>query len=253
MLSKVFFFLLVIGLLFLIRFQDNIFRRLPIDKIWVHRVNSISKLKEVEGRFSGVELDLVFNSQTGVFDVNHPPAKSINLSLVQFFKSHDDDLKIGFWLDTKNLSKENCLAASLLLDSVTNVLGYNHEKIIVESLHPEVLKPFSEKGFLTSYYLPPGLKKLNEEALDTKLAEIKAKLNSNPTNYISYNYLDYSVVNSGLPDRKKLTWITDELYQGLNVRGFVSLIIGAYDKCCLFFDEDVEVILVKYYSVEGDR
>ena len=53
-------------------------------KIWAHRVNSIEKLKETISCFEGVELDVVYIEDGDFFDVNHPPAESIGLSLDEY-------------------------------------------------------------------------------------------------------------------------------------------------------------------------
>lgn len=65
----------------ILNFQIYVFKFFFSSKIWAHRVNSIEKYEEARDLFSGVELDLVFNDLNNSFDVNHPPAKIINLNL----------------------------------------------------------------------------------------------------------------------------------------------------------------------------
>jgi hypothetical protein len=61
----------------------------PLGKVWAHRVNSIEKLAQTGALYSGVELDLVFvdEGEAAFFDVNHPPAPSIGLSLDAYLSS----------------------------------------------------------------------------------------------------------------------------------------------------------------------
>src|SRR5690349_3170954 len=90
-------------------------------KVWAHRVNSIEKKKEIGDKFSGIELDLVYNKTTGIFDVNHPPAASINLSLADYLKA-DLNTNRGYWFDFKNLEEDNVQAACHTMDSIVSGL-----------------------------------------------------------------------------------------------------------------------------------
>ena len=81
--SKIFVAIILIVLLcfLIVNFQMKIFQSVYSSKVWAHRVNSIEKYQEARDIFSGIELDLMFDVASNTFDVNHPPAKSINLSL----------------------------------------------------------------------------------------------------------------------------------------------------------------------------
>src|SRR5690554_6067423 len=75
------------------------------EKIWAHRVNSLEKLASVQNKYTGVELDVVFDTLTNTFDVTHPPTPSIGLSLEQWLQTLDGDK--GVWIDFKNLTAAN--------------------------------------------------------------------------------------------------------------------------------------------------
>jgi hypothetical protein len=126
------------------------------DKIWVHRVNSVEKLKQSEAIFSGVELDLVFNRDGagGTFDVNHPPADSIDLSLDDYLSNSDPPGSMTDWLDIKNLTDQNKREVLARLQWIVKRHDLRTDQIIAESPKFEALRQLSEGGLLTSYYLP---------------------------------------------------------------------------------------------------
>jgi len=98
--SLIFLSFIFLGLLAWIIFYSNGVLKLVFnEKIWIHRVNSIEKLGEVQADFYGVELDVVFLDSLNEFDVNHPPAESINLSLFEYLSTIKENKKLHFWLD----------------------------------------------------------------------------------------------------------------------------------------------------------
>jgi heptose-I-phosphate ethanolaminephosphotransferase len=126
------------------------------EKIWAHRVNSVGKLKRSEAVFSGVELDVVFNSDrdSGYFDVNHPPAESIGLHLDDYLSNADPPGSMTYWLDIKNLTDQNKAEVLKRLQLIMKRHDLREDQIIAESPNFEVLRYLSERGLFTSYYLP---------------------------------------------------------------------------------------------------
>ncbi|MBL1233411.1 MAG: hypothetical protein COA31_011885 [Flavobacteriales bacterium] len=188
--------------------SDFLLKQLHANKIWVHRVNSIEKLQEVNSTFSGVELDVVFNSALNVFDVNHPPAESIGLNLLDYLKSNTES-DLNFWLDFKNLSPENASQALERLAFLCAELNISKKQFIVETTQTELLKLFAKSGFQTSYYLHwPGLYQLNEENLNENIIQIKANIFPE-LSYISSSYHDYEIMQQHFPEQEKLLWLTE--------------------------------------------
>ncbi|MCP3933294.1 MAG: hypothetical protein GY705_29840 [Bacteroidetes bacterium] len=157
----------------LLSLPDNIRNR-----VWVHRVNSIEKAQEAASLFSGIELDVVFDSAKNVFDINHPPTISINLSFEKLVSTLEDT-NLSYWLDIKTLKYGHAERAITRLVHVSTTLNINANNIIVESNNIKLLKKFTQAGFQTSYYLPQ--KKLDAFVLEenkrhkTKMKEL-AKL-----------------------------------------------------------------------------
>jgi hypothetical protein len=121
-------------------------------KVWAHRVDSIGKLGLAEKVFSGVEVNLVFQSGNDWFDVGHPPAKSINLSLEEYLSAAPADMNL--WFDLKNLTLENQEAVVRRLRVLFEQYRLGERFVVVESNNYEGLQYLSRNGFYTSYYLP---------------------------------------------------------------------------------------------------
>lgn len=121
------------------------------DKIWLHRCNSMEKLYEKYAAYPNIEVDVVFrNSRT--FDVTHDIDTSFNLKLDAYF-AYMKDRKGKIWLDIKNLTAENRLAALAGLDRLTRHFQIAKDRLIIESPSYESLELFTQEGYYTSYYV----------------------------------------------------------------------------------------------------
>lgn len=174
------------------------------DKIWAHRANSIAKAQSALGAFKGIELDLVYDKASNAFDVNHPPAISINLSLETYLSNIPLSKEPYLWLDIKNLNANN---AYLILKRLEVIFeNYKHSKVLVETVNPAALPIFDRSGFITSYYLPYGLCLKDSKDLEETIALIKRNLLLQPNLALSSDYQDYSIVSKYFPKRNKYFW-----------------------------------------------
>lgn len=196
--------LIIIGIFYFVSNELFFLKTLFPEKIWIHRVNSIEKLKEVGNEFSGIELDVVWDGTN--FDVNHPPAASIGLKLDEYLGTHDDSRNTVIWLDFKNLNSFNESNSLKKLDSIINQSSFTKKSIIVESPNPEFLKEFSRNGFKTSYYLPRNLNKLSKDSLDEVVNTLKNKVKDASINFLSFPIEDYEVVKKNFGNRDLLIW-----------------------------------------------
>ena len=209
------------------------------DKIWAHKVNSIEKLEAVNKLFPGVELDVVFYTNGNYFDVNHPPDKSVNLSLAKYFQSQINNPNFKYWIDFKNLNQDNELLSANRLDSITRIFNIKKGNIIIESVNPQYLKTYLDKGFLTSYYLPTKLHTLDNGSLKVVLEQIKNNLISHKNTYISIDYKNYHIINKHFPKKNKLVWFT--VYGSVNI---IRARIMLYE---ILLDENVDVLLIPFH------
>lgn len=187
---------------------DKYYTNVIQDKIWVHRVNSIERLKETSPLYSGVEVDILYIPEKNNFDVSHPPAGSTGITLFDYLKSNPDT-STKFWLDFKNLDSTNFSDALKRLTYICQDLALSKDKFIVESNQTKELQAFTDSGFFTSYYLHyPGLYTLSEEDLQIELDKIRKGMQYETT-YISAPFHDYEILRKYFPDKEKLLWMAE--------------------------------------------
>jgi len=125
-------------------------------RVWAHRVDSLGVLMEAKPIFAGVEVDLVFEEESGRFEVRHPPVAATGLTLERMLEAATDRPDLRFWLDWKNVSEENLDAAlGRLLDLDRRF--HLRERTLVETASEATfprLEAIAEAGFEHGYYLP---------------------------------------------------------------------------------------------------
>lgn len=208
------------------------------DKVWAHKVNYTEEYARAKKQFTGVELDVVFESGLRNFDIHHPPEPSIGLTLTNYFASQPNNADVSYWLDLKNVSAENDSLIAVILDSIVTAYHIPQNKVIVESRDPRYLKKLTDRGFKTSYYLPTGLHELNSGELQMQLVQIKQTITVSPTTYISFEYRDYPTINEHFPNSKKISWFT--IYGSMNK---ISARVLLYQ---LLMDKQVDVLLISF-------
>lgn len=188
-----------------------VFENQPDDfkkKVWAHRVNNGDKLVSAAKIFYGMELDVVFDFREKTFDVRHPPAKTNNLSLDQYWGRLDNAGQFKFWIDFKNMSPENGSASLERLLYLAGKHRIPHENIIIESRVSFPLRDFKTAGFMTSYWVTVSLlqndggKRFNELAKNKQLflKKIKKELEEHGIDAVSFPIEFLDVVNKFLPE-----------------------------------------------------
>lgn len=212
------------------------------DKIWAHRVNSTEKLSSAIKYYKGVELDLLYIEDSNFLDVNHPPAKSIDLSFQNYLNVLNENEKPFLWLDIKNLNKANSNKILKKLLFLLKEKQYPLHKILIETHNPKTLPQFSNAGFKTSYYLPYGLSQMPAENLTKTLGNIKLILKDYPEIAISSDIQDYEILKNNFPNKSKYTWSLGSLLR----KNF-------FQTQKALQDPKVKVVLVTYKSPKGNR
>ena len=125
-----------------------------VNKEWAQAINTIALMNALSAKTSGIECDIYFNLQKNNFEVHHDPDKSTGLGLEALLQSYSDrKLSASFWLDFKDLNKENQQPALAELIRLRGKFGLMN-KLLVESSQAELLSSFTDSGFFTSYYTP---------------------------------------------------------------------------------------------------
>ena len=121
------------------------------DKLWAHRVLNLSEINKLSKEFPGFELDIFYNKKLNQFDVKYY-GSLYDVTLDQYFNSCKD-LSLKYWIDFKNLNKNNVTDALSLLDTLTSKYSIKAD-VIIESKNIELLYSFKKHGFSISYWLP---------------------------------------------------------------------------------------------------
>lgn len=244
--KKIILYFIAIGLVVVLFYSNTTISYLFKDKIMIHRVNSIEKLNEVSQKYVGVELDVVYDSISNYFDVNHPPARSIQLNLKQYLSKSNSFKDLVYWIDFKNLSNSNKEMSLIELNHITASLSIPKKNIIVETTSPEFIEGFESAGYLTSYYLPPYLYSKTKDSLTYYIKQIKNKCTEHKTDYISFDSKDYSIVKEYFPDYKKISWYTGESSRLKKIPSKINLYR-------ILLDNNIDYFLFPYLSKNGER
>ena len=105
-LSGLLLLILCLSLLAIPFWNDRIVRRY-IDKIWLHRTNSIEKLHEFEQEYKNFECDVLFLTDSATFEIGHDEPSGEPLKPYLDFLGANPDREL--WLDLKNLNESNCI------------------------------------------------------------------------------------------------------------------------------------------------
>lgn len=212
------------------------------DKIGAHRINSEVRLNSAVKYFDIIELDLVFNEEENYLDVNHPPAKSFNLTFQKYISELPKGVQPVLWLDIKNLNTKTSFKIFNKLQEILTGINYPRNKILIESRTPEALSLFHESGFRTSYYLPFGLSKMRSSILEENLLIIKNKLLLQPYLSISSDIQDYEILKKEFPMTSKYHWAMGQTY------GRHPLLVQQ-----ILRDSTVQILLVTHTTRNGNR
>lgn len=215
------------------------------EKVMAHRVNSLEKLDYTQRFYVGVELDLMYDDHQKRFDVNHPPAPSIDLNLDNYLSEiKNKDLKL--WLDMKNITRKNVVEASNLLSELVDKHGLNKEKILVESPEIHLLSYFKNLGFTTSFYLPYYMYREDPATLKGTIDSIKNLQDIYYSDGISADVSNYEILKCYFETDRKFLWDLHQPYSRKQMEHFKSF--RTYIK-----DPTVEIVLVRVGLPIGNR
>lgn len=203
-----------LGFMLILINNNEVLRLVFSTKVWAHKTNTPEKAKKKAARYSGIEIDVVFNENSNKFDVFHPPFNGYKCLLDEILIITTQNKELIYWIDFKNLNKKNYLAALNELNKLALKYDFQQEQIIVESSNLKCLVPFQENGNKTSYYLPQKLSLVSSYEVNNKIGRIKKYIEEYNPSYISTNFTDYEIVKEHFPNHKKLFWFT--VYGDLN-------------------------------------
>ena len=171
-----------------------------LSEIWAHRCNSVERIRTLSTAFTGFEIDLYWNGE--VWEVNHPPTIDESLPLTQFFEQVGKTKK-RFWMDLKNLDKDNLPQLQSDIEQLSN-LGLLQGPVILETSELKLISALKLTGHQVSFYLPSRTG-ANEEfhslyqslAKDPRIKEV---------DYLSQDLWYLNEMERYFPEFQFLTW-----------------------------------------------
>lgn len=183
-LGAVFLLVLCLPLLFIPLWNDKVVDHY-IDKIWLHRTNTIEKLHEFEDEYKNFECDVLFVPDSADFRTGHDSPSSESLGLYLDFLGKNPAREL--WVDFKNLTEANCRQAESLLTDMLARTGASKEQLIVESRDGKALRHFTREGYYTSCYLDiPRFDEMDEDERAARLDSVQRIADSGAVSAISF-------------------------------------------------------------------
>lgn len=187
------------------------------NKEWMKAVNTPDRMNTVTAGTSGIEMDIYFDSPTKTFSVHH------DINATVYFQFEDllnlylkRKLTASIWMDFKNLSSQNQQDALTTLISLRKKYHLEN-KILVESSYPELLNPFSDQNFFTSYYTPyfnPYL--LDQDSLKAIARQMQNHLDKSRVQALSGYYFQFRFLHERFPNYPILIWGSDDRFSLVN-------------------------------------
>ena len=188
------------------------------NKEWMKAVNTPDRMNTVSTATSGIEMDIYFDSPTKTFSVHH------DINATVYFQFEDllnlylkRKLTASIWMDFKNLSPQNQQEALATLISLREKYHLEN-KILVESSFPELLNPFSDQKFYTSYYTPyfnPYL--MDQDSLKAITAQMQNHLAKSRVQALSGYYFQFRFLHERFPNYPILIWGSDDRFSLVNL------------------------------------
>ncbi len=158
----------------------------PSDKLWKHRVNTAKEALEALKEYNGIEIDVFYMDGANEFQTGHDHPSGI--SLESYFDSIPNASQFYYWIDFKNLSSYNVLAAVDKMNAIITKHKLN-EKVIIESDKADLLAYFNFSGIYTSYWIADVSENLIDYFAEKKLIdELEVILSKTQFNAISAHY-----------------------------------------------------------------
>ena len=204
------------------------------EKIWAHRVNDPDEANIKTKYFKGIEVDLVFDDDSGELFVSHELDKEkMSLTFREYLQKLENPERCSFWLDVKNLDK-NAVAICDTILSLAESFGFK-QQFFVESWHCWALKTAKEKGLKISLWVTNLFDGKEHDTLIWKEKTEKYVSVCDPDALSAY-YRMRPLLDEYFPDRCINLWQTPADYNDENVKITREI-------CC---DPHVKVLLVDY-------
>ncbi len=176
-------------------------------KVWLHASNTISKCHRLSELYSGVEVDIYFDTLRNQTIVGHWPEETSDTSLVRLIEHIKHPFDRYFWLDLKTpeLTDKQINTLARELDSVCTRHNLRN-RLIVESWNYTLLQEIKKHGFLVSFAIDKPVGQTENEFYETVSSDLK----KGDVGIISYHARHWNTVNRCFPNFKHMIFGGDK-------------------------------------------
>jgi len=193
------------------------------EKRFLHSVNSIESIRYADSRYTGIEIDVRFDTAKQFFDVHHDPVPSTGLSLDTLIAQTVNHRYHFYYIDFKNLNDNNKTDALNELCRIANKYKIA-SNIILESPNHTALTEFSKRGFYTSYYLPYiNPDETSAKNIETHIKLIARNLAQSKVNAVSANHKQYELIKKYFNNYDIILWNSTDNLLALKIREYELL------------------------------
>lgn len=150
--KKVSLIILVISFVFHCCTKVNSPYHYPESKMWAHKVNDTAMAKDKSRKFVGLEVDAIYSEyQDKIFVGHNTEDTANNLTLETWFNYVDNPPKKHFWIDLKNLDRNN---AKTIAKKIVGIMNQHNmsDNVFVESTDIKALKKIKDSGIRVIFW-----------------------------------------------------------------------------------------------------
>lgn len=188
-------------------FSSNLVMKSRMEKVWAHRVNSTSVLKEKCTQYAGIEVDVFYDKETNDYFVKHDKLEH-GVTLSSFLDTIVNFRQTLIWIDLKNLNEVGQLGRARLEYILTS--RNLSKSVLIESYFGRDLEKLTGT-FATSYWVGsntmPSSKREQNQVYQEKYRHIRS-LN---VNMLSASYEMFEFLSEYFPDYRVNYWIIGSL------------------------------------------
>jgi hypothetical protein len=173
-----------------------------LERLWVHRVNSIERYELLKEKFTGFETDIYFDDNAGFFVSHDAPTSNKDTLSINRFLQHVNLHKKRIWFDTRGVNAANATRALAALQA-TDKSNAVKNACIVELYDADAAGLFAKNGYTVSLNI--STETFDRLHNDPHYYEtIKHKLQS--VKYVSQESGKIDLLKKFFPSHKIITW-----------------------------------------------
>lgn len=187
----------------------------PSSRVWAHRCNDTLTAQQKAQYFEGIELDVVFSDHQKELFVGHELRDTLQaITLQQWMQSFPQPERHWFWIDLKNLTRDNASVIAQHLARLAHQFGYG-EHMIVEHYSPHALKILKQSGIHTCLWVDNAIR--NQRSPEEWRKSTAHNIRYLNPDAISCEHVMLPLLTESFPNQNIQLWHTPADYNDTNI------------------------------------